>query len=84
MKQGVYSVYDRKAMAYGSLMFFANDDMAKRGCADLMRAGGDVPMVHYPDDFDLYCVGEFDTASGDLLGMVPPKHVVRFSDFVGA
>ncbi|QKI28936.1 VP5 [Kummerowia striata gokushovirus] len=85
MKQGVYSVYDRKAMTYGALMFFANHDMARRSCSDLMRAGGDdVLMVRYPEDFDVYVVGEFETDTGYLVGMTTPVRVCGFSDFAGS
>ena len=80
--QFVYSVLDRKAMNFGQLMFFANGDMAKRGTADFMRAGGDSPMIHYPDDFDLYLVGEFNTDNGQLQGHPTPELICRFSDFV--
>lgn len=82
--QGLYSILDRKAVAFGAPMFFANDDMAKRGCADTMRAGGDYAYVHYPDDFDVYRVGTFDTDSGVIIPQVPAVLVCRFSDFVGA
>lgn len=83
MMQGVYSVFDRKAKVFGILMFFANDEMAKRGAADLMRAGGDSPMNHYPDDFDVYKVGTFESDTGEIVGQVA-ELVVRFSDFKGA
>lgn len=82
MIQKIYSVFDRKAVLYGTLMFFANDEMAKRGAADLMRVGGDTPMNHYPEDFDIYCVGEFDTESGVMMGQGAPALVCRFADFV--
>lgn len=81
MKSGVYSVFDRKAVLFGGLLFFANDEMAKRGALDLLREGGDTPMNRYPEDFDVYAVGEFDNSDGDLVGH-KPRLVCRFADFV--
>ena len=84
MKTGVYSVFDRKAVSYGPLMFYSNHDIAKRGCQELMMSGDrSIPPVLYPDDFDMYCVGFFDTDSGELYPTSPgPSLVCRMSDFV--
>lgn len=82
MMQFVYSVFDRKAKLFGALMFFQNGDMAKRACADLMRVGGDTPMHHYPDDFDMYLVGEFNDELGMISGYGAPELICRFGDFV--
>nr|QJB18760.1 MAG: nonstructural protein [Microvirus sp.] len=82
MMQGLYSIFDRKAVSYGAPMFFANDEIAKRSCADTMRAGGDFAYVYYPDDFDVYRVGSFDTNEGVIVPQVPAVLVCRFADFV--
>lgn len=81
MIQNVYSVFDRKAISFGALIFFVNDDMAKRGVADLMRAGGDGPMFMYPEDFALYRVGAFNQDNGLLLQLDAPLLVCSMDEF---
>lgn len=39
--------------------------------------------VKHPEDFELYCNGEFDDQSGLLLPVSPPTLVVRLKDLVG-
>lgn len=82
MINGVFSLFDKKAQTFGALMFFSNDDLARRGCADTMRAGGDFPMINYPDDFAMYRVGTFNMASGEIVGHVPPVFICDLSEFV--
>lgn len=78
---GVYSVLDRKSVAYGNLMFFVNDDIAKRSMVEVMGERNNISL--YPDDFDMYHVGHFDIATGELQG-VKPRLAARFADFAGA
>ena len=48
----------------------SNDDSAERGFAYAINHG-DI-MGFAPKDFDLYCVGSFDTANGLLNPTYPP------------
>lgn len=76
---GVYSVFDRKSVAYGNLLFFVNDDIARRTMVEIMGDRNNISL--YPDDFDMYHVGSFDVTNGDLQG-VKPRLAARFADFV--
>lgn len=76
----LYAVFDRGARSYGSPMVFANDEICVRGCTDLVRAGGDAPMILYPADFDVYHIGSYDLDAGILVGVDVPRLVVRFAD----
>lgn len=78
---GMYSIFDRKAVSYGVPMLFPNHEIAKRACGDAVRAGGDFDFIRYPDDFDVYCVGLFDTANGVIVPVSPVELVCRFADF---
>ncbi|QCQ84915.1 nonstructural protein [Blackfly microvirus SF02] len=79
MNIGVYSVLDRKSVAYGNLLFFVNDDIAKRSMVEVMGERNNISL--YPDDFDMYHVGVFNNESGELTG-VKPRLAARFGDFV--
>nr|QJB20725.1 MAG: nonstructural protein [Microvirus sp.] len=79
MKIGVYSVLDRKAGAYGALLFFANDGIAGRTMREVMGQAND--MSRYPEDFDMYHVGWFDNETG-ILAPADVRLAHRFSDFV--
>lgn len=74
----VYSVLDRKAHAFGALLFFR---MMIWRCAvhETMSQAND--MSRYPEDFEMYHVGMFDTSSGELSGNGLATLVCRFADF---
>lgn len=73
----LYSVFDRKAVNYGPLMFYSNDEMCLRACAEAVSNN----VVPYPADCDMYYVGLFDTETGVVTGD-NVKLVARFADFV--
>lgn len=78
MNMGVYSVFDRKSVAYGNLLFFVNDDLARRSMVEVMGERNNISI--YPDDFDMYHVGTFNVSTGELTA-VKPRLAVRFADF---
>ncbi|WNK13742.1 MAG: nonstructural protein [Microvirus sp.] len=75
---GVYSVFDRKSVAYGNLLFFVNDDIARRSMVEAMGERNNISL--YPDDFDMYHVGTFNTETG-VLAPATVRLAARFSDF---
>lgn len=82
MIQCVYSTYDMKAKSFGHLLFFSNDDMARRGGMDLMRnPTGQSPIELYPEDFNFMRVGAFDTETGVLEPERVPVFVFNFGEF---
>lgn len=81
MLMGVYSVFDRKAVAYGNLLFFVNDDLAKRSMVEVMGERNNISL--YPDDFDMYHVGSFNVGTGELFAATP-RLAARFNDFMKA
>ena len=62
---GVYSIRDKKA-GYSPVFCMENDDYCKRQlpllCNDMMS--------RYPEDFQLYRVGSFDTDAGEVVDNV--------------
>lgn len=64
MKIYVYSIYDIKAEEYGPLFLAKNNDVAIRMIKNTIKD------FIYPQDYDLYCVGNFDSESGELYGIL--------------
>lgn len=65
----VYSIFDRKAQSYEmpTLMLFRNDELAKRAIGSALNAGQLGGLFGaYPEDFELYLLGEFDQNTGDF------------------
>lgn len=69
MKIGQYSVQDIKTGFFPPTAA-SNDDHAKRTFAT-MASNKDTQMHHYPNDYRLWRVGEFDSESGILTGIEP-------------
>ena len=70
MTQYIFSVRDRVADVYGPPLFAASDAVCIRSIR--AAAHGDESLMRYASaDFDLYCIGEFDDASGTLIPHVP-------------
>lgn len=63
----VYSIFDRKAQGYEmpTLMLFRNDELALRAIGAAFN-GGQLGGLFgkYPEDFEIYCLGEFDQNTG--------------------
>lgn len=66
----VYSMYDRKARAYGAMLCFTNDEVARRAVLSIVR-GDQGEIRNFPGDFDLMLVGEQDSESGMLTPALP-------------
>ena len=64
MKVNIYTIYDKVACESGPIFQAKNDGVALRCFMSLMK---DTPNVN-PTDYDVYCLGEFDT---DTRSFVP-------------
>lgn len=64
MKVNIYTIYDKVACEAGPIFQAKNDAVALRCFISLMK---DTPNV-VPSDYDVYCLGEFDT---DTRSFVP-------------
>lgn len=76
MKLQMFAVRDRATDQFGTPMFLVAEGQAIRSFTDeVNRAGADNQIYNHPDDFDLYKLGAFDTATG-LFEAVPPVMAV--------
>lgn len=62
----IYSLFDRKVGEFGGLVLAPNDESVRRALKDGLPPGS--TEAKYPHDFDLCCLGEFDSASGVIIG----------------
>lgn len=66
----LYSIFDRKLKEYGQVVQMNNDEAVKRSLRDGLR-GTKSLVEKYPDDFDLYVLGEMDLESGVITPCAP-------------
>lgn len=81
----LYSIYDKVAKEYAAPFCGRTDEEVMRSLRYQLSRPADNPMRDYPDDFDLYKLGDFDSSSGvvqvlpvlrficHLSGLVPPS-----------
>lgn len=65
----LYSMHDMPARAFGAVMAFPNDEVARRGVLQVLRGDGEISK--FPGDFSLWCLGSMDTDSGVLTPQAP-------------
>lgn len=62
----IYTLYDRRLREYGQLSIDHNDESFKRSLnSGLVGSKGLVEK--YPEDFDVYCLGFYESSSGEIL-----------------
>lgn len=59
----LFSVYDRKAEEFGPLFEAKNEDVAIRQFKNMLSS----ERMLSPEDYSLYCFGEFDREKGQIL-----------------
>lgn len=72
MKFKVFSVYDSKAEAFGTPIFFAAKGQATRAFDDQCNKP-DSPMCMHPGDFTLFEIAEFDSSTGQITPLPTPQ-----------
>lgn len=75
----LYSIYDKKSGLMSPLFSAENDFIARRA---FFRSAGSGDLAVFPEDFDLYKVGEFDLRSGQLKDFAPSEFVCSAIEFV--
>lgn len=61
----IYAIKD-KATGFGTLINCNNDFHAMRMAHDTVNAEEDSLLKRHPEDYDLYCLGELNTESGEI------------------
>lgn len=80
---GMFSIYDRKAGVYFPPQAYLNEDVAKRSLRLEFEKKQLSPMVSFPDDFELYCIGRFCDSTATLhVDGPPPRRVCSLVELV--
>lgn len=69
-KVNAYCVYDRKSKIYNTPYFLINDQVAMRQFQAVVNDKESM-LYKYPEDYQMYKIGEFDMLTGKLEGMNP-------------
>lgn len=65
----LYTLFDRKMKEYGNLVMAQNDETVFRALREGIPAGS--TPGKYPEDFDLFYVGNYDVETGVLGSEFP-------------
>lgn len=83
MKVREYSVKDHK-FAFSEPFQAPDDAVAKRYFSMIVNSGESRNVMAFaPADFDLYCIAEFDTVSGQVTPIYPVEFIVNGQSVVG-
>lgn len=77
----LFTVRDNKAGTYGQPFALANRNVALRTLSGWVR-NPESFISQYPDDFELFEVGDFDQMSGKLIPLPVPDYVGRASELL--
>lgn len=78
MRLMIFAIHDTKGEVFRSPFYQRTHGEAERSFKQLL----DDPqsMVNkYPEDFDLYHLGEYDERTGKIFPLESPKHVLKAS-----
>lgn len=78
----VYALYDIKSKAYAIPVFLENDIIAQRSVIGTVLADRDGNLTNFQDDYELYCLGEYDDEHGTIVP--PAKSLGRVIDIMQA
>lgn len=62
----LYALFDRKLREFGALHLSKNDQTMRRELMANVRSSGSM-LEKYPQDFDLYRMGEMETETGKIM-----------------
>lgn len=75
------SVYDSKAESFMAPSTVVAIGVASRDFTDAFTSP-DSKMASHKDDFLLYHIGDFDTSTGFIEAVVPPRLVLKGADLI--
>lgn len=76
MQLKMFAIRDSKAEFYNQPFFQKTHGEAERNFRALTK--DDKSMIaKYPEDYDLYYLGEYDDQTGTMSPLVTPQHVLK-------
>lgn len=76
MKLQVFSLYDEKAKAFNTPQYMAHKGEAIRALQTTLDQKESM-IAKYPADYSLFKLGDFETNTGEIIGITPPELVLR-------
>lgn len=76
MQMQVFSIFDQKAKVFNLPFFKHTAAEAERDFTAVVRDPKSVPG-QFPEDFDLYHVGEYDDQTGIIKSLDTPQHIIK-------
>lgn len=76
MKLKVYSIRDAKAEAFNPPFYKHTHGEAERDFHQLAKKS-DSMVAQYPEDYDLWYLGDFDDQSGKVTPLETPQHIIK-------
>jgi hypothetical protein len=77
----VFSVFDSKAEVYGTPVFFPTKGLATRAFDDQVN-NPESQISKHPGDYTLFCIGEFDMDTGQLVPLGSPASLGTGVEYV--
>lgn len=78
----MYSIYDKKVNVYQPPLFCHNAGDALRTC-HMHFSNPETKVNKYPEDFDVYDIGEYDDQTGQLKPHTNPQFLSTAVDILG-
>ena len=75
----IYSIKDTKGSFYDPMLAL-NDALATRNVRGVVNSGKGI-LAQYPEDFELWLIGEFDQETG-IITPLPLTFIVRLNSLV--
>lgn len=72
----IFSIRDSKGEIYNQPFFQKTHGEAERNFRELVKDEKSM-ISKYPDDFDLYYLGQFDDQTGVIQHLDTPQHVTK-------
>lgn len=76
MTRKVYTVRDSKAEVFNNPFYQTTHGEAERTFKALAQ-NKESMVGKYPEDYDLYYIGEFDDVKGNIMTLDTPQHIVK-------
>lgn len=81
MKYKIFSIFDSKAECYNTPIFLPTEGQALRIFDDMVNTQEQEVSKH-PEDYTLFCLGEFDADIGLVTPLNTPKSLGLAMEFV--
>ena len=81
MNQVIFSIYDNKALSWGTPYYSLNNAVGTRQFEDAVNQP-DTPFNKHPEDYVLFAIGEFDQHTGELIPYEQSKNLGLAADYI--